>query len=60
MNNIEINDNFVDFDKYREECEFRDCTHIKEENCGIKKHVDSGDILKSRYENYLKFVRGEE
>ena len=60
MNNIEIKDNFVDFDKYREECEFRDCTHIKEENCGIKKHVDSGDILKSRYENYLKFVRGEE
>ena len=60
MNNIEIKDNFIDFDKYREECEFRDCTHIKEENCGIKKHVDSGDILKSRYENYLKFVRGEE
>lgn len=60
MNNIEIKDNFVDFDKYREECEFRDCTHIKEENCGIKKHVDSGDILKSRYENYLKFIRGEE
>ena len=60
MNNIEIKDNFIDFDRYREECEFRDCKHIKEENCGIKKHVDSGDILKSRYENYLKFVRGEE
>lgn len=60
MNNIEIKDNFIDFDKYREECEFRDCTHIKESNCAIKKHVASGDILESRYENYLKFVRGEE
>ena len=60
MNNIEIKDNFIDFDRYREECEFRDCKHIKEENCGIKKHVDSVDILNSRYENYLKFVRGEE
>ena len=60
MNNIEIKDNFIDFDKYRDECEFRDCKHIKEEKCGIKKHVASGDILKSRYENYLKFVRGEE
>lgn len=60
MNEIEIKDNFIDFDKYRGECEFRDCTHIKESNCAIKSHVESGDILKSRYENYLKFVRGEE
>ena len=60
MNNIEIKDNFIDFDKYRGECEFRDCTHIKEDNCAIKMHVQNGDILKSRYENYLKFVRGEE
>ncbi len=60
MNNIEIKDNFIDFDKYRGECEFRDCTHIKEEKCAIKMHVQKGDILKSRYENYLKFVRGEE
>ena len=60
MNNIEIKDNFIDFDKYRGECEFRDCTHIKEDHCAIKMHVQNGDILKSRYENYLKFVRGEE
>lgn len=60
MNNIEIKDNFIDFDKYRGECEYRDCTHIKENKCGIKKHVENGDILKSRYENYLKFIRGEE
>ena len=50
----------IDFDKYRGECEFRDCTHIKEDHCAIKMHVQNGDILKSRYENYLKFVRGEE
>ena len=60
MNNIEIKDNFIDFDKYRSECEFRDCTHIKEHNCAVKKHVENGDILESRYENYLKFIRGEE
>lgn len=60
MNNTEIKDNFIDFDKYRSECEFRDCTHIKEEKCGIKAHVENGDILKSRYENYIKFIRGVE
>ena len=59
MSNLEIKDNFIDFDKYRSECEFRDCKHIKEENCGIKNHVKTGDILESRYENYLKFIKGE-
>ena len=59
MSNMEIKDNFIDFDKYRVECEFRDCKHIKENNCGIKNHVKNGDILESRYENYLKFIRGE-
>lgn len=59
MSNMEIKDNFIDFDKYRVECEFRDCKHIKEEKCGIKEHVKTGDILESRYENYLKFIKGE-
>ena len=27
-----------------------------EEECGIKKAVNKGDILLSRYENYLKFI----
>ncbi|MCI8621580.1 MAG: hypothetical protein HFJ50_07810 [Clostridia bacterium] len=30
------------------------CTHIKEDNCGIKKAVESGEIEKLRYENYIK------
>ena len=30
------------------------CTHIKEENCGIKKSVESGKIDKSRYERFCK------
>jgi len=59
MSNLEIKDNFIDFDKYRGECEFRDCKHIKEEKCGIKEHVKNGDILESRYENYIKFIKGE-
>lgn len=30
------------------------CTHIKEENCGIKKALDEGKIQKERYLNYIK------
>jgi len=34
--------------------------HINEINCSIKEKVCDNTILKSRYENYLKFVeKGE-
>ena len=45
---------FIDFRAYIENCEFVGCTHIKEENCGIKNALNSGKIQKSRYENYIR------
>ena len=44
---------FREFSKYT--CPFRDCSHTKEAECSIKKSVDDGKILKSRYDSYLKF-----
>lgn len=46
---------FVEFKKYIGLCQFRDCAHINEDCCEIKKRVEKGDIAKSRYLNYLKF-----
>lgn len=45
---------FVEFMPYLEKCEFQGCSHIKEENCGIKKALESGKISPQRYENYVK------
>lgn len=45
---------FVEFIPYLEKCEFQGCSHIKEENCGIKKALESGKISLQRYENYVK------
>ena len=44
---------FKEFSNYN--CPFRDCTHTKEKECMIKKAVDDSEILKSRYDSYLKF-----
>ena len=44
---------FREFSNYS--CPFRDCSHTKEKECAIKKAVSSGEILKTRYDNYLKF-----
>lgn len=60
MKKTDIRDNFIEFNEYNNDCEYRDCMHINEINCGVKKNVDNKNILNSRYENYLKFVeKGE-
>ncbi len=50
----EIRDNFVDFVNLSSECRFNGCYHINEPNCNVKKMLQSGEILKTRYENYFK------
>lgn len=57
MTNEDIRDNFIEFNKYRDNCEYKDCMHISEAKCEIKKEIEKGNILKSRYENYLKFIK---
>ena len=45
---------FVEFRKYLENCEYADCEHEKEENCGIKKALEENKINQARYERYCK------
>ena len=45
---------FVEFVPYLDKCEFQGCSHIKEENCGVKEALKSGKISSQRYENYVK------
>ena len=37
-------------------CKFRECTHTHEPKCQVKPAVESGEILQSRYDNYLLFL----
>ena len=58
MTKEDIRDNFVDFQALRDECKYKDCMHLKDDNCRIKQAVENGEIIKSRYENYKKFIEG--
>ena len=60
MNKKDIKDNFIEFYKNEDKCKYKDCMHIKEDGCYIKKLVDEEKILKSRYENYVKFIESLE
>lgn len=60
MNSEDIRDSFREFDLFKNNCEYRDCMHLNEPNCEIKRMVEAGKILESRYKNYLKFIgKGE-
>ena len=40
-------------------CKYRDCMHIKEDACHVKKLLEEGKILPSRYNNYKSFIGGK-
>ena len=44
---------FPEFIDYIPQCKFRDCLHMNEPDCSIKKHILTGDIPKMRYDFYL-------
>lgn len=54
MDKESIKNNMKEFNKYT--CKYKDCMHINEDECEIKEQVKKGIILKSRYNNYVKFI----
>ncbi len=45
---------FIEFRPYLADCEYADCSHKKEEKCGIKRAVQEGKISKDRYERFCE------
>ena len=59
MNKIDIRDNMKEMFDNLDKCKYRDCMHIKEDDCEVKRMVEKGEILSSRYENYKMFIGGK-
>lgn len=53
----DIRDSFIEFGY---NCKFKDCYHLNEQYCNVKDRVNKGEILLTRYENYLKLVKENE
>ncbi len=51
INYKDLNKLFIEFKNFK--CKFNSCLHINEPSCELKKDLEEGKILKSRYENYL-------
>lgn len=52
----QIKNSFVEFKRLT--CKYKDCNHLNENinECAVKKAVEDNIILKSRYDNYVKFI----
>jgi len=51
-----VPDCFVDFFELSSECKFRGCKHLDEPKCNVKKQLDEGNVLPSRYRNYKLII----
>lgn len=45
---------FLDFAPFVGKCQFRDCAHLAEPGCAIRKALRDGEIQKSRYDSYVR------
>ena len=59
MQNTDIRDNMKEMFDNLGKCKYRDCMHIKEDDCEVKRLVSEEKILQSRYENYRSFIGGK-
>lgn len=53
----ELRDYFVEMANSAHDCKFRGCMHLKEPGCAVKVKVETGEILRSRYDNYVQFLQ---
>jgi ribosome biogenesis GTPase len=45
---------FPELRALRESCRFRDCSHLAEPGCAVRRGVEAGSVSGARYESYLK------
>ncbi len=54
LDHKELDTLFPEFSEHKHKCRYADCTHTKEEECGIADAVRDGFISESRRESYKK------
>ena len=55
----DLEDYFPEFEPFLGDCKFKGCSHIAEEDCGIKAQIGKA-VSPERYEHYVKFFEEAE
>ena len=56
LNTAELTWYFREFDELSPRCRFNNCTHTHEPDCAVAAAVERGEILRRRYESYLRIL----
>lgn len=48
---------FAEIEELAQNCKFRDCSHENEPGCAVRAALESGELPKKRWDNYLKLKR---
>lgn len=56
---VAIRDNMKEMFENLDKCKYRDCMHLKEDGCEVKRKVNNNEIKISRYTNYKNFIEGK-
>jgi ribosome biogenesis GTPase len=51
---------FLEFLEFLPQCRYPNCTHDHEPECAVRGAVESGKSAASRYESYVRLLRGED
>ncbi|MDF2684054.1 MAG: ribosome small subunit-dependent GTPase [Brevibacillus sp.] len=55
LTELDLAEAFRDFSDRAPDCKFRGCLHVTEPSCAVQDAVESGELSKERYDNYLQF-----
>lgn len=50
----EVKHYFLEINEIGEQCKFRNCNHLKEPKCQVKKAIEEGHIAQFRYDHYVQ------
>lgn len=50
----ELAHTFLDFQAYLEDCQYKDCAHIKEQGCALLAAIQQGEVFQSRHDSYVR------
>ena len=47
---------FPEMERFLPQCQYRNCTHVHEPNCAVKRAIKTGDVSELRYNSYLSIL----
>ncbi|MEG6566342.1 ribosome small subunit-dependent GTPase A [Thermoanaerobacterium saccharolyticum] len=48
---------FEDIEELATHCKYKDCSHVAEPGCAIKRAIEAGELSEKRFENYMKLQK---